>query len=257
MNILNDSISIQYFISQINDQLKAGVDTIILSPNGLSVLYPFVRRLNPYLPRAQAEILVKLLPVVDFHANAFDFAMPGRVYIARRRFWEFTHFFESVLDCEYDPSKVPAEYGEGMELIFDAFERLRKLSKSDSVVKENYKLLGGTLCYLIDRRLKDELTTPVYPISQNWRVYQKDNLEVLSGFYNIGRRQTEDGWIYVNLNGSADMIVSESDLDPYMLTCLLTDNTGERIMYRDHSERNKFKILNSTLFGEFDPWNKK
>ena len=42
-----------------------------------------------------------------------------------------------------------------------------------------------------------------------------------------------------------------------MLTCLLTDNTGERIMYRDHSERIKFKIVNSNLFGEFDPWNKK
>ena len=257
MNILDDAISIQYFLKQINDQLNAGVDTIILSPAGLKVLYPFVRRLNPYLPRERAEILVKLIPVVDFHSNAFDFTMPGRVYIARRRFWEFTHFFESVLDCEFDPAKVPAEYVEGMELIFDSFDRLRKLSKSDPVVKENYKLLGGTLCYLIDRRLKDELNTPVYPINQNWREYRKDNLEVLSGFYNIGRRRTVDGWLYVNLDGNTDMLVSEHDLDPYMLTCLLTDNTAERLMYRDHSLRNQSKVINSNLFGEYNPWSKK
>lgn len=256
MNILNETISISYFIKQINDQLQAGVDPIILSPQGLRVLYPFVRCLDPYLPRDKAEVLVKLLPVVNFHANAFGYSAPGRIFIKRRKFWEFIHFFENELECHYDPARIPAVYSDGLEYIFEGFDRLRKLSKTDSVVKDNYKLLGGTLAYLIDHHLKDQLTTPVYPVTPDWHIYPTDDLEVLVGFYNISRRETETGWIYTNLDGAGEQLTSTADLDPFILTHLLTRNTQERLMYKANSKAD-FKVINTHLFGDYNPWSKK
>lgn len=257
MIMAEDSISIELFMKQIDDQLKAGVDPIILTPSAVDTLYPLIGHLNPELSRANAQLLMKLRDVTRFHANAFDFPMPGRIHIARWQFWEFHHFMEKELHFNYDPAKIPEGYAIGMEYIFEAFSRLRALAKQDIDVKHNYNMLSRLLCYLIKEHLHDNLHTPVFPTEYQWRDYQRFSISVLNGFPYIARKKIDEHWVYTNIK-TGKQFVDTCEMKDSTLAALICDNTVEHEMYENYRIKTFSKVDGRLpLFDKDAPWNKK